>query len=298
MKKKDLISRWLDFNLNDDELETFQKLDVSNSYQKITDAARHFKAPDFDAASSYVSLHSKLPSRQKRYSIVKYVSAIAAVLIVCFGIFYFINSSSVEYLASNNSTTEFQLPDASKVILNDGSVISFDDSNWNENRKLKLEGEAYFIVSKGSKFTVITQQGEVSVMGTQFNVKDRPDYFEVSCFEGRVQVIHSGKVLELTAGDMFKAYGDKSIKEVTSAAKPEWLDEKSMFKSVPFNQVVEELERQYDIEISGDAKRDQTLFTGSFSHKNLETALQAITIPLNLSYTINGNIVVLKNNRQ
>ena len=72
---------------------------------------------------------------------------------------------------------------------------------------------------------------------------------------------------------------------------------KSVFRSTPFSIVVDELERQYNISISGDQRNTQTLFTGSFYHENLDTALQAITIPLNLEFSINGNEVVLKSGK-
>ncbi len=298
MKKIDLISKWLDFNLSDNELEAFNNLDASGSYRKISDAAKHFRAPDFNPADSYTSLQQKLIKQKKSIPWTRYISGVAAVLVVCFGMYYFLNTPSTEYIAENKITTKFLLPDTSEVILNAGSSISFNEESWADNRFLKLKGEAYFKVAKGEKFTVITEHGSVSVFGTQFTLKDRPGYYEVTCYEGLVQVRYNNLKIMLSAGNTYKIFGNKVVNEVTSSIKPGWLDKKSIFKSVPYRQVVNELERQYDLRISGDATNDQTLFTGNFSHENLEIALQAITIPLNLSYTINGKNVVLKNNRQ
>jgi ferric-dicitrate binding protein FerR (iron transport regulator) len=298
MKKKDLISKWLDYNLNDSEREAFNKLDESRSYHKISEAARLFKAPEFDRAGSYLILNKKLASRKTNRPLLKYMSGVAAILIVCFGIFYFLDTKSNQYLAANGATTELQLPDKSEVILNDGSQLSFNAKKWTENRAVSLNGEAYFKVTKGQKFTVRSSQGEVTVLGTQFNVKDRPGYFEVLCFEGSVLVSINGKKYVLSAGETVRSLGDSILNKTTESRRPEWLDKKSIFKSVPFQQVVQELERQYDIKVAGRAAEKKTLFTGSFSHENLETALQAITIPLNLSYSIDGKNVVLKNNRQ
>jgi ferric-dicitrate binding protein FerR (iron transport regulator) len=295
MKKKDLISKWLNFNLNDEELEAFNELDASSSYHRIDRAAKLFKAPDFDSDASYKRLKTKLGSQKKAPGIYSYISAVAAVLVVAFGLFYILNlSPNTEYVAENSAKTEFLLPDSSEVILNAGSVISYSEKDWSKNRSLKLAGEAYFKVAKGEKFTVQTNQGRVSVLGTQFKVNDRDGYFEVSCYEGLVLVSHQGKEVELSAGYTYKAFGDIIVHEATALSKPSWLDNKSTFISVPFNQVVSELERQFDIEISGDATDSATLFTGSFSNEKLETALQAITIPLNLSYSINGKNVVFK----
>ena len=299
MKKKDLISKWLNFNLSDEELETFNNLDVSSSYHRIDQAAKHFKAPDLDREASYDRLKKKLGSTRSSRTVYYYVSGIAATLLVAFGLFYFLNNTpDVEYLADNSENTQFTLPDNSEVILNSGSTISFNQKKWTKDRQLKLDGEAYFKVAKGETFTVSTAQGSVSVLGTEFKVNARRDYFEVSCYEGLVKVVYNGEEQHLSAGNVFKAFDDGVVTETTAASKPAWLDQKSTFKSIPYRFVIQEMERQFDIEISGAQTNSYTLFTGSFNNENLENALQAVTIPLNLSYTINGKNVVLKINQQ
>ncbi|KAA3616755.1 MAG: FecR family protein [Flavobacterium sp.] len=299
MKKKDLISKWLNFNLSDEELETFNNLDVSSSYHRIDRAAKHFKAPDLEMEASYDRLKKKLRSKRSSRILYYYVSGIAATLLVAFGLFYFLNNSAnVEFLATHGENTQFTLPDNSEVILNSGSIVSFNQKKWTQDRQLKLDGEAYFKVAKGETFTVSTAQGSISVLGTEFKVNDRKDYFEVSCYEGLVKVFYNGEEQHLSAGNVFKAFDDRVVTETTTAIKPTWLDQKSTFKSIPYRVVLKELERQFDIEISGAETNSNTLFTGSFNNENLETALQAVTIPLNLSYTINGKNVVLKINQQ
>ena len=296
MKKKDLISKWLNFNLSDQEKETFNNLDVSASYHRIDRAAKHFKAPDFNSGASFQLLKEKLgPQKKTVRPLYGYISGIAATLVVAFGLFFLLNSpQSVEYIAENAAMTEFSLPDASEVTLNAGSFLSFEDENWAKSRRVKLEGEAYFKVAKGEKFSVHTSQGIVSVLGTQFKVKDRENYYEVICYEGSVGVEFQGKSYELSAGDALKGFSGTVVNEKTALGKPSWLEHKSVFKSIPYREVIRELERQFDVQITGESTNSDTLFTGSFSNQNIDTALQAITIPLNLSYSIDGKSVVLK----
>jgi ferric-dicitrate binding protein FerR (iron transport regulator) len=91
------------------------------------------------------------------------------------------------HAAANGEMYAFSLPDQSQVLLNAGSQASFKSWDWSSNRAVSLQGEAYFKVAKGQKFTVETNLGSVTVLGTQFNVKARDNRFEVTCYEGKVQ---------------------------------------------------------------------------------------------------------------
>jgi ferric-dicitrate binding protein FerR (iron transport regulator) len=295
MKKEDLIIKWLDNNLDENELKAFKQLDASSVFIKIDEAAQRFKAPSINVDQSYQKLKNEKttpPSRshQKRFWI-----GVAAALVLSLGLYFSLQpTSETTFFAQNTQKLKCNLPDASEVILNAGSQISFQTGNWDDNRQVQLEGEAYFKVAKGSKFTVNTTQGAVEVLGTQFSVNSRADFFAVICYEGVVQVNYRNSSTKLTAGNSFNVFGNDTHKATTPLLEPSWIHTKSSFISVPFSEVVRELERQYNIKVAPGDAIDQTLFTGSFTHENLETALQAITIPLNLSYTIEGNKVMLK----
>lgn len=295
MKKEDLIIKWLDNNLSESELKAFKELDASSTFMKLDEAAKQFKAPQFNVEENLEKLLRQKPAPVKQLSWKRYISSIAAALVLTLGIYFvFFNNNETTFFAQNTQQTEFNLPDASEVVLNAGSHIVYIKSNWNNNRSLNLEGEAYFKVEKGSTFTVNTSHGTVTVLGTQFTVKSRENYFEVICFEGLVQVIHNNKSYKLPGGNSLSFVGNIIQKDYTKLTEPTWLHAKSSFVSVPYSEVIQELQRQYNLEVELDASHGDTLFTGSFTHENLETALQAITIPLNLSYDIKGNEVVLK----
>ena len=142
---------------------------------------------------------------------------------------------------------------------------------------------------------VITNDGTVSVLGTQFNVKQRGSYFEVTCFEGLVSVAHNGKTVKLKPGNSFKVIDGKQITEgKENILQPLWLEGESSFKSVPLKYVITELENQYKESITTENIDTSRLFTGSFTHNNLDLALKSITIPLNLSYSKSGKSILLK----
>ncbi len=59
--------------------------------------------------------------------------------------------------------------------------------------------------------------------------------------------------------------------------------DETSFRSVPYSVVLKEFERQYNVDITAPEATD-LYFTGSFSNKDIETALKSITLPFRLKY--------------
>jgi transmembrane sensor len=295
MKKEDLIIKWLDNSLNEEELRAFEQLDASSTFKQLDQAIQHFKAPHFDASANYQRLLLQRAREQKIFPWKRMWASAAAVAVICIGLYFsYFQVNSTTFIAHNAELITLQLPDSSEVILNAGSEVSYQEKDWSKQRSLSLKGEAYFNVAKGSSFTVSTSQGTVTVLGTEFNVKARENYFEVTCYEGSVQVNYQNEIVQLAAGKGFRAYEQLTDSQETVDVQPAWIENRSAFKSVPFIEVLHELERQYNVKVEYDTSLNNTLVTTNFTHKNLDTALQAITIPLKLSYLIDGNSVMLK----
>lgn len=296
MKREDLIKKWLDNNLNPEELEAFKKLEDYNELIKIDTALQYFKADGFDSNIELEKLNTTLKQKRKQKNTwLKPILRIAAIIAICVG-FYFYN-----YNLDTNINTQFaqkenlNLPDNSQVKLNAVSTIAYNKSDWKTERQLSLNGEAYFKVSKGEKFTVNTTSGSVTVLGTEFNIKNRDNIFEVTCYEGSVKVISDKHSQILKPGDRFLILNGNYIENTTVSEKsPYWINNESAFKSMPYSQVIAEFERQYNVSINVTNVNTNELFTGSFGHDNIDIALKAIALPLNLTYTKNSNKISLK----
>ncbi len=292
MNNERLIEKWLSGKLTDVEQKAFEKTEDYNLNKKIIESARHFKAPSFSPEKGFDAL--KIRMKRKETPVLKLHSyklliRIAAIFLIFFSFFalYRYNSfSTVETLASQK--TVFELPDKSVATLNSMSKISYSKYKWKNKRTVKLEGEAFFVVAKGSRFDVLTSGGTVSVLGTQFNVKNRENYFEVKCFEGIVSVNNNGKIQQLTKGETYREINNIITLESTKNSNPNWLTNISSFKSVPLYEVLNELERQYNVNITTQKIDTNRLFTGGFTHDDLEQALIAITIPFGLTFEINN----------
>ena len=83
------------------------------------------------------------------------------------------------------------LPDGSKVWVNAGSTLTYP-SIFGEERRVKLNGEAFFEVAKGTlPFIVSTGKVDIKALGTQFNVFNYPsEELTVALLEGSVRVYH------------------------------------------------------------------------------------------------------------
>jgi transmembrane sensor len=219
------------------------------------------------------------------------VAAVIAVLLA--GSFFYLSTLSESFTTDYAENKSISLPDTSEVILNAESELAFSKNEWNTNRNVDLKGEAFFKVAKGQKFTVATGQGLVTVLGTQFNVETRKDYFEVTCFEGLVSVTINGKETQLPAGNsLLMLNGKSTMLKAAVNGKPSWLSNESSFRSIPLNYVLDELQRQYDIKITTKNINTSQLFSGSFSNENLELALKSISVPLQIKFNLDGNKVL------
>ena len=303
MDKDYLIEKWLNNELTDAELKEFMQREDYSLNMAIIENAKYFKASELSKTEDFYKFKERYLAKKassKNMYWLNPMMKIAAVLVVALGIYFmfFINGTvQVQTLASEKSTVE--LPDHSVVTLNALSEIEYNKRHWNDKRAIYLEGEAFFKVTKGQTFEVITKDGTITVVGTQFNVKQREDYFEVECFEGKVKVSSQGIEKMLEIGDTYQLLNGEFIERKTMLKAPTWLENKSVFEAIPFKEVLAELERQYSIEITYEDINTNRLFTGGFVHDNLEIALIAVTKPMNLTYELSSsNLVILHGENQ
>lgn len=297
MTRELLINKWLDNALNPEEFKAFQQLEDYEDLVKLDQSIKRFKAPEYNADQELEKTLQHLHSlKTKEYNWLKPLMRIAAILVIAFGLYFYIAGLDTNYQTEVAQQIKTVLPDDSQITLNSASTLSFNKRSWHKNRLVNLKGEAFFKVSKGSKFNVVTSAGIVSVLGTEFNVKQRENYFEVYCFEGSVGVETIDDTQVLKPGESFQII-DGIIQKINNETTqlPSWLSKESSFDDVPVYLVFEELTRQYNVFINSDQIEKTLLFNGTFTHTNLELALKSITIPLNLTYKIdNKQITILR----
>ncbi|MBT8179931.1 MAG: FecR family protein [Eudoraea sp.] len=290
MNKDELIKKWLADELSPEEASAFESLEDASFLKDIITDASAFKASHFSKPEDYQIFKDRLrdrDSRSKKVIWIKPLLRIASVFLIGFALYYFLWPNNLTEINTQfGEQLVVALPDESSVRVNAQSEIVFNEKKWASNREVKLEGEAFFDVVKGGRFQVVTPEGEITVLGTEFNVKQRGSFFEVKCYEGRVQVNSGDHMVILEVGDNFRSANGEISTGKNSFNTPQWTRNISNFQRIAVSEVFAELERQYGVEIIIEEINTDQLFTGGFVHDNLDKALKSITEPLQLDYKI------------
>lgn len=274
------LAKWLNNELEGDELKAFEASEEFADYQKIKEYSAQLKTPDFEEDKILKTVLSQKKKGQKVITSKKSrLFKIAAVLVLSIGItFAMRNFVSFSESALNGEKRSFVLPDNSEVVLNSGSEIQYKKWNWSTERKLKLDGEAFFKVAKGKTFEVETDLGKVTVLGTQFNVKSRNNRIDIICFEGKVKVNYNQEEEIITKG-MSIAFedGKKIAISNPTSSQPTWISNEISFSKEKLSTILEEISRQYNITVECKESPSNQDFSGTIPMDNLAVALEIIT---------------------
>lgn len=297
MDKNYLIQKWLTNDLTTQEQIAFEQLEDSSFLKEIIEEGQRFKNQNPTKVVDFQTLERKLHKKSEPGNTwVKALVGIAAMLVVAMSLYHIVTSSGATTFETQIAQKEkITLPDTSVITLNELSTVAFNENKWEQEREIKLEGEAFFKVAKGKRFDVRTGLGTVTVLGTQFNVKSRDSVFSVICYEGLVQVSFNGASYKLPAGKALTSKNNRLTQYDVSIIQPEWLQNMKVFEKTTITNVFKSLESHYNIEIIAPDIDKSIEFTGAYELDNLENALKEVTRTLKLSYTLkNAEVVITK----
>lgn len=314
---EELLHKWLQGEeLTESELAQLQTSDEWLKWQRLFDKVDTIEEPEFDAQASLQRLKQRRDfqakqsveqsqeakiEEKKQAKVIQlpfrqYIAAAASVAILVFGFYTWQNSGIKQYQTGSNQTASVQLPDGSKVILNENSSIKFNKRNFSKNRVVQHKGEAFYDVESGSQFQVKSPNGLVTVLGTEFTVKDR-DAYRVECFEGKVGVaLANESYTELTVNKGLLWKKDDSERErydMQFHEAPYWLNKDVRFTKAPLSEIIEFLETTYDITVDASAIDQNRTFTGTVPHDNLALALETIGKTMNVNTIQKSNSIVI-----
>lgn len=291
MENKEIILNWLEGNLTDAEVEREIGSEEFQLYKKIIDTSDKWESPSRKSTHK-ANFLSKMQSIQKRKTNTSILFKYAAVLMI--GI-----SSVLVFFANKNidtsigSTKIVSLFDGSTIKLAPNSSLSYNSVLYFFNRKVNLEGNALFNVIPGNSFTVNSPNGEVSVLGTSFNIIDREDYFNVVCFTGKVAVKANKQEVILKPLEGFENLSNKKSK-FNDVSKDSSNNSYLYLNQVPLHIVLIELSNLYNVAFNTDAISLEGSYNGLFINDNIELALKNVLYPFNFDFEWQkDNIVVI-----
>ena len=220
------------------------------------------------------------------------------------------------YTRTNHSDKEMTilLSDNSIATLTKGSSISYPKQFSGPERKVFLEGEAFFDVSRNAKkpFLVYTSETVTRVLGTSFRVKAfrKENTVMVLVKSGRVLVYpkneyESGKEKRLISGVVLdpnqQAVFNRTENRIqkSTVSNPKILTELSVqkemnFEDKPVAKVFRSLEEIYGIVIVYDASMlSNCIINAQFTDENLKQRMNAICQAIGASYEILNNRIVI-----
>jgi transmembrane sensor len=270
------------------------KVEESEIYRKVL---KRWEVPSsITEEQAWAALESRISKTSERTmpSYRRLYVGLSAAAVVALAVWFlnpFAGDQRVQIITAEAMGQTVVLPDQSVVHLNSGSELSFD-KNWGENRTVKFNGQAFFEVTKGSRFVVETGRGHVEVLGTSFDVFSREEGFRVACHTGIVRVVCGEDEMEISPGEKAILSEVGLAKDVFSPADPIWVQGEFSFDEAPLSDVFAELERQFAVTVTTE-NIGERLYTGGFTNSDLEAALQSICLPMGLSFEVKNGTKVL-----
>lgn len=278
-----------------------------------TNSEIHLKgqAPDFNQMLDQVhhqinnQLIHQIKSRALSTKLYQTFSKVAAILIIPLLLlsvyFYFNPAQTSTELASNTfreiytkpgTRTQIDLPDGTRVWLNDGTTFRYPEKFTGTQREVFVDGEAYFEVKSNPEnpFVVNNPMMNTVVTGTHFNLNaySADNYFEATLLEGKIHLENENKKLAMKPGEQvqFDPMLEKAVqKTVDPQNAAAWVDGKLIFKDEKIGTAIKKLARWYNVEIIlTDPEINNYLMTATIQDEKLDQSLKLIALALPVKF--------------
>ncbi len=279
--------------------EIFKKVKISWAFLSSTR-----KLSNYDIENAYLKTQDKISGRKRRLNApLKIVLKYAAIIIflISLSTIYYTNKqqfkpteipkelSYTSFITENGQRSKVVLPDSSIVWLNSGTTLSYPSNFSEQNRKVTLNGQAFFQVShkENNPFSVQANGLIVKVLGTNFDVDayTGEDEIAVVLESGKVELAHNG--FETFSYTMKP--GEKAMYSIANnalnvnytdvAIYTSWKDGKLMFRNESMKNVVEKLKRWYNINIEiTDEEVYNSIFSGTIQNESYEEIFRYMEI--------------------
>lgn len=282
---RDQAKRFCEFYHNIEAFSLLENIDTEQAFQQITAKIDH-------------------PKSNIRY--IHILQRVAAILFIpLFGLQLYSllvkNTTPTEWVTLRTSpgmVATVRLPDNSTVWLNSSTTIKYPQ-NFENERIVELDGEAFFDVTKNSKnrFKVNTlHHASIEVFGTRFNVDAYRNNraIRTTLQEGKVMFHYQGKskIEQLVLKPSQTAVYDVENHELkpndlNEETLTSWKDNQIVLKNTSLLDLLDIVEKRFDVQfVLKTTGLEAERFTGVFHSQQLMTVLEHIRISSNIQYKI------------
>lgn len=295
-EKKKVIT---EINAQKENKEIFKKVKISWAFLSSTR-----KLSNYEIENAYLKTQYKISGEKRRLNttleiVFKYAAII--VFLISLTTIYYTNKQQINrtdtpqklsytsFITENGQRSKVVLPDSSIVWLNSGTTLSYPSNFSEQNRKVTLNGQAFFQVchKENNPFLVQANGLIVKVLGTKFDVDAYPekDKIAVVLESGKVELAHNGfESFNCTMKPGEKATfsivnNALTVNDTDAAIYSSWKDGKLIFRNESMRNVVKKLRRWYNINIEvADEEVFSSIFSGTIQNESYEEIFRYIEI--------------------
>lgn len=297
--RKETLDKYISGEASEnDNIEIMKWLEENPANEKELLSRRKIHNISIWNGNKEMKLFSKQKQTKKEFNtrrLVSTFSKVAAVFILCFIAYNYFSGDFRQGQIKMNSVevpigeqTELVLADGTKVWLNSKTVLRFPEHFSGNNRTVEIDGEGYFDVVKDKRhpFIVETPKYDIKVLGTIFYVKaySAQEKFTAALLEGAIELSDKDQ------NQLFSLEPQEMVSDKNGALEKStfddfnqflWKDGIISFNNESFEDIIDVLEKYYDVSITINDSIQDYRITGKF---RIEDGVEHILNVLQLNY--------------
>ena len=235
-----------------------------------------------------------------------YKIAATILLLVLSGVTYFRYFHTISIQTTYGESRALFLPDSTKVTLNSNSELRYAPGDFlRHKRKVVLKGEGFFAVTHQtdqSNFIVHTNELNVEVLGTKFNVNSRRGKTQVVLQEGKVKLDMRGAPIVMKPGELVEFAGSREStvkKKVDTDSYSAWRSNRLVFSRSSLAEISQLLEDNYGYKVMlREPELAERKFTGTCSSENLDELFEKLSIVFELDISKSANAITIQSKKE